>query len=174
MIARAEDLVVSGRAGARFRGQRYPCAIGRTGMTADKREGDGATPIGVFELESLMLRADRVPVDRIAPRLALKAWVIGPQDGWSDDPNDPLYNRRVRRPHPWRHERLARADRLYDVVGVLSANRTPIVAGAGSAIFLHRWRAPGAPTAGCVAFRADHLAEIFRRWTVRSRIIMRR
>lgn len=97
---------------------------------------------------------------------------IGPRDGWSDDPADPAYNRRVRRPHGFGHERLRRADRQYDLVAVLDWNRDPAVAGRGSAIFLHVWRGPRRPTAGCVAFRARDLAWILARWTPRSRVVV--
>ena len=83
----AADIVVD-RWGARFRGRRFPCAIGRGGITAAKREGDGATPAGAHGLIGLLYRPDRVA------RAALPGWArpIGPFDRWSDDPRDPDYN----------------------------------------------------------------------------------
>ncbi len=99
--------------------------------------------------------------------------MIGPRDGWSDDPADPDYNRPVRRPHPYGHEAMFRADRQYDLVAVLDWNRHPVVPGRGSAIFLHVWRRPRWPTAGCIAFRARDLAFILARWTERSRVVVR-
>ena len=133
------------------------CSIGRSGIipAEDKREGDGATPIGEWPVCAVLLRPDRV----LPPGALRLPWRwIRPADGWSDDPADPAYNRPVL--HPYRHsaERLWRADGLYDVIVVLGHNDAPPVAGSGSAIFLHCWQ-DGAATEGCVAIhRAALLA----------------
>ncbi|MFS0738013.1 L,D-transpeptidase family protein [Sphingomonas sp. 1P06PA] len=132
------------------------CEIGRGGAVpaADKREGDGATPIGRWPLRAVLLRADRV--GRPAGLRLPWRW-IRRDDGWCDDPADPAYNRPVRHPYPASAERLWRADGLYDVIVVLGHNDSPVVPGAGSAIFLHCLE--GRPTAGCVAIdRAALLA----------------
>jgi L,D-peptidoglycan transpeptidase YkuD (ErfK/YbiS/YcfS/YnhG family) len=124
-----------------------PCALGRGGITANKREGDGATPSGLLRLVACHWRADRLP--RPATRLPLVA--IGRNDGWCDDPGDPSYNRPVALPYPGGHEVMARADAVYDIVVVLDWNLAHPVPGRGSAIFFHL-AAPGfTPTAGCVA-----------------------
>jgi len=132
-----------------------PCALGRGGVRADKREGDGATPQGTFRLRRLWYRADRLD----APATnALPIRAINRDDGWCDDPGSAEYNRPVRLPHPARHERLWREDALYDLVVELGYNDGPIVPGAGSAIFLHVARPDYGPTEGCVAInRADLL-----------------
>lgn len=158
------DLVV-GPWGARFMGRALPCAVGRGGIGEKRREGDGVTPAGVHRIEAVLRRGDRVggPAGR----------VIGPRDGWSDDPADPAYNGPVRRPHAFGHEALFRADGLYDLLAVLDWNRHPVVPGRGSAIFLHVWRRPRAPTEGCIAFAAADLAFILARWTPRSRVVVR-
>lgn len=158
------DLVV-GRWGARFGGRRLPCAVGRGGIGVKRAEGDGITPVGRHRIEALLYRPDRLPRRAGRP--------IGPGDGWSDDPVDPAYNRPVRLPHRFRHEALRRADRQYDLVAVLDWNRHPPVAGRGSAIFLHVWRRPRQPTAGCIALTRHDLARILARWTPRSRVIVR-
>jgi L,D-peptidoglycan transpeptidase YkuD (ErfK/YbiS/YcfS/YnhG family) len=101
------------------------------------------------------------------------ARLIGLADLWSDDPADPHYNRPVRAPHPFSHERLRRADPLYDLVVVLGWNRAPPVPGRGSAIFVHRWRRPGAPTAGCVGLSPRDLRWLVRRLGPRSRLLVR-
>lgn len=164
--ARAHDLVVSRRGEARFYGRRLPCAVGRSGFFQEKREGDRASPIGAFHLEFGLYRPDRIH----PPGGALPWAPIRPGDGWSDDPEDPAYNLPVRRPHPWRHERLWRADPLYDLVVVFDANRTPIRPGCGSALFLHVWRRPRFPTEGCIAFARDDLAWVLYRWRKDSRL----
>ncbi|GKY86787.1 L,D-transpeptidase family protein [Sinisalibacter aestuarii] len=158
------------RWGARFMGRRFPCAIGRGGMTADKREGDGATPLGAWRLMLGGYRADRAR----PPRTALPLSPIGPRDVWSDDVADPDYNQwRTGFTYPFSHERLRRSDPLYDLFLVSDWNWPNAEPGKGSAIFVHRWRKPRHPTAGCIAFRPDHLAWIVTRWTPRSRIILR-
>ncbi len=139
-------------------------AVGRCGITRAKREGDGATPAGRHRMTGLMARRDRLKLRR--------ATAIGPRDLWSDDAADPAYNTQVRAPHPFNHERLRRADPLYDIVLPTDWNAAA-VPGAGSAIFVHVWRSPHHPTAGCVAFRRDHLRWIVRRLGPRDRLVVR-
>jgi L,D-peptidoglycan transpeptidase YkuD (ErfK/YbiS/YcfS/YnhG family) len=152
------DLVVT-RWGARFGNRVLPCALGRGGIRADKQEGDGATPIGRFALRQVYWRADRVA----KPATLLPVVPIGPRLGWSDDPADPGYNRPCRLPRRLSAERMRRSDRLYDLVVTTSHNEAG-VPGAGSAIFLHLRRGLGPRTAGCIAFRRDHLLWLLRRW----------
>lgn len=161
------------RRGVAFAGRWFPCAIGRGGIGKKRGEGDGITPAGRFRIEALLVRPDRALGRRAARVFAGPVRAIGPGDGWSDDPDDPAYNSLVRLPRAAGHERLRRADPMYDIVGVLDWNRHPVVAGRGSAIFLHVWRGPRRPTAGCVAFRAEDLIWILSRWTPRSRVVVR-
>lgn len=155
MIARATDIVATPR-GLRFLNRHWPATYGRGGVTRDKREGDGATPAGVHRIVGLLYRADRIakPVDWAVP--------IGPFDLWSDDPADADYNLMVRAPYPHSHERLHRGDRLYDLVILTDWNWPRAERGRGSAIFLHRWRAPAVPTAGCIALPPARLAAFAR------------
>lgn len=137
-------------------------------MDADrKREGDGATPRGVHRIVGMLYRPDRIapPVDWAVPIL--------PGDLWSDGVDDPDYNHMVRAPHPFSHEALRRADPLYDLVLITDWNWPHAKAGRGSAIFLHRWRRPGYPTAGCVAFAPRDLLWIARRLRPETRLIVR-
>lgn len=137
-------------------GHILPCAIGRGGAidAAGKREGDGATPLGIWPIRGLLLRPDRVQHER--SNLPWR-W-LREADGWSDDTLDPAYNRPVRHPHRRSAERLWREDGLYDVIVTLGHNDAPAIPGLGSAIFLHCWNA-AQPTEGCVAIaRADLLA----------------
>ena len=160
-----DDLVLTPR-GLRFRGRYFPCTIGRGGLSAQKAEGDGATPRGVHRIVGVLYRPDRMarPVSWALP--------IRPGDLWSDDVRDPDYNRMVRRPHGFSHEALRRADPMYDLILLTDWNWPDAVRGRGSAIFLHQWRGPGRPTAGCVAFRRDHLQWISKGLCASSRLVI--
>jgi len=127
--------------------KRFACTLGRAGIVADKREGDGGTPRGRFVLRQLLYRADRIA----PPATALPIAAISADDGWCDDPAHPAYNRPVKRPFAASHEEMWRADGLYDVVIVVGHNDDPPVPGLGSAIFIHVAHPEGEPTAGCVA-----------------------
>ncbi|MEM7496921.1 MAG: L,D-transpeptidase family protein [Pseudomonadota bacterium] len=164
------DLVV-GPWGARFLGQHLPCSIGRGGIVplTEKREGDGATPAGIWRLTALYVRPDRLA----APPTCLPLRPLGPRTGWAEDPADPAYNGPVLHPHPFAADAMRRGDGLYDLCAVTNHNTDPVVPGAGSAIFVHVWRRPRYPTAGCVAFRRDDLIWILARWSVTARLVIR-
>ena len=155
--------------GLRFQGRRFACTIGRGGVVAAerKREGDGGTPTGTHRIVGMLYRPDRMarPTD----------WAlhIGPCDLWSDDVHDPDYNLMVRAPHGFSHEHLRRADPQYDLVLITDWNWPYSVPGRGSAIFIHRWRRPCAPTAGCVALAPQDLLWIAQRLRPQSRLIVR-
>lgn len=150
-------------------GRQFPCSIGRGGITARKREGDGATPAGVHGFIGLMYRPDRMA------RAALPDWAVPIRrtDGWSDDPGLPDYNQITRLPHAGSHERLWRRDGQYDVLLLTDWNWPVAAPGHGSAIFVHVWRGPRKPTAGCVAFARGDLLWIARRLRHQSRLIVR-
>lgn len=131
----------------------FPCALGRGGVRAGKREGDGATPAGILPIRRVLYRADRLgrpetrlPVDRLSEN-----------DGWCDAPNDPRYNQQVRLPYAGRHERLWREDHVYDVIVPLGYNDESAIPGRGSAIFLHVARPDFSPTDGCIALALPDL-----------------
>ena len=133
-----------------------PCALGRSGVTRQKREGDGATPAGRLRLVHCHYRPDRVA----RPAAGLPATPIRRSDGWCDDPADRRYNRPVSLPCPASHEGLWREDRLYDVLVVLDWNLINPRPGGGSGIFFHL-AAPGmTPTAGCIAVTLPAMRKI--------------
>lgn len=152
------DLTVSSLGWLLFHGQKVPCRLGRSGISIDKAEGDGATPVGQWPLRQVFYRPDRL----VAPQTALPLRALHPQDGWCDDPHHSDYNRGVRLPHPASCEALWRQDGLYDVVVVLGHNDSPPIPGKGSAIFLHVAHPDGKPTQGCVALRLADLLRVVR------------
>lgn len=154
------------RRGLRFQGQIYPCTIGKGGLSSRKREGDGATPVGVHRIVGMLYRPDRIarPADWALP--------IKPGDLWSDDPDHEDYNMMVHAPYPHSHEVLRRADPLYDLVILTDWNWPYAVKGRGSAIFIHQWRRPGYPTEGCIALSRRSLHSIAPRIKHRTRLIV--
>ena len=133
------------------------CAIGRSGVSFDKHEGDGATPLGRFPLRRVFYRADRIA----APATGLPCVAIAEDLGWCDDPDVPQsYNRAVRLPFSGSHERMWRDDHVYDIVVELGWNDSPPVPGLGSAIFMHLSRPDWSPTEGCVALLEQDLRRV--------------
>jgi L,D-peptidoglycan transpeptidase YkuD (ErfK/YbiS/YcfS/YnhG family) len=133
----------------------FVCALGRTGVSARKREGDGATPRGRLPLQRIFFRADRQP--RLQGLLPITA--INPTHAWCDDATDRRYNRLICLESGESEERLWRKDHVYDVVVALGWNHAPVRKGRGSAIFWHLARPGHPPTAGCIAVNS----EVFRK-----------
>jgi L,D-peptidoglycan transpeptidase YkuD (ErfK/YbiS/YcfS/YnhG family) len=131
------------------------CALGKGGVIAvgDKREGDGASPLGVWEIRRVLYRPDKGG----PPVTALPVEPIAPDDGWCDAAGDAAYNRPVKLPYPASCERMWRDDDVYDLVGILAHNDDPPVSARGSAIFLHLARPGYEPTEGCVALAREDL-----------------
>ena len=148
-------------------GQRVlPVALGRGGIRANKREGDGGTPRGRFRPLRLWWRPDRL----CRPRASLPTRRINRAAAWSEDPNDRNYNRPVTRSASEPGDRLWRSDALYDLFIEIDHNVRPRVAGRGSAVFVHVARPGFAPTAGCVALRFPDLLQLVGRIGPKTRI----
>jgi len=135
----------------------YDCALGRNGVRAAKREGDGSTPAGRFLLRHVMYRPDRLLAP---PKTALPVRPIRQTDGWCTSPEDDTYNQAISLPHAAGAESLWREDTLYDVLVVVGHNEPPAAPGAGSAIFLHVAAPDFGATAGCIAMKQSDLMEL--------------
>ena len=134
----------------------FACALGRAGIVGTKTEGDGGTPVGQFALRRLYYRHDRMG----CPRTLIPTMPVQPHQGWCDDPVSPNYNRAVTLPSRFGHERLWRADGLYDLVLTIGHNDRPVRPAAGSAVFIHVAHPAMTPTEGCVAFAAGDLLHL--------------
>jgi L,D-peptidoglycan transpeptidase YkuD (ErfK/YbiS/YcfS/YnhG family) len=140
-------------------GRAIPVVLGRAGILANKREGDGGTPRGNFRLVRLWWRADRAP----RPHTLLPVRRIAPDLAWCEDTTDRRYNRAFRRSANEPGDRLWRDDHLYDLIVETDHNARPRVAGRGSGIFVHVARPDRGPTAGCVALARDELRRLIGR-----------
>lgn len=140
-------------------------AIGRSGLTALKREGDGASPRGKFRIVGGFYRPDRF---RSRPLAGFPLVPLRRNDGWCDDPLDGNYNRPVHRPYAKSHEAMWRDDHAYDVVLILDFNLRPRVRGAGSAIFFHLAQPDFRPTAGCLALRRADMLKLLPHLSMRT------
>ena len=149
-------------------GRAIRAALGRTGVKAAKREGDGATPAGRFHPLRLWWRADRLP----RPRTLLPVRRIASDDAWCEDPTDRRYNRPFRRSANEPGDRLRRGDGLYDLIVEIDHNTRPRIAGRGSAVFIHVARPGFAPTAGCIALTRSDLQRLVSRLSRKTRIII--
>jgi L,D-peptidoglycan transpeptidase YkuD (ErfK/YbiS/YcfS/YnhG family) len=145
-----------------------PVALGRGGILANKREGDGGTPRGSFRPRQLWWRGDR----HSRPHTFLPARIITDADAWCEDPGDRHYNRWIRRGEGEGGDRLKRADQLYDFIIEIDHNTRPRISGRGSAVFLHLARDNFGPTAGCVSMTKAAMLQLLRRLGPRTKIII--
>jgi L,D-peptidoglycan transpeptidase YkuD (ErfK/YbiS/YcfS/YnhG family) len=150
------------------RGLTVPVALGRGGIKADKWEGDGGTPRGIFRPRQLWWRADRHP----RPKTFLPVRAIRPEDAWCEDPSSRHYNQPFRLERDGAGDRLMRADHLYDFIIEIDHNISPRIAGRGSAVFLHLARRDFSPTAGCVSMTQSAMLRLLERIDPRTRILI--
>ena len=132
------------------------CALGKSGMidAVLKAESDGCTPLGQYAFRRVFYRADK----GAEPKCDLPCQPVSVADGWCDDVCHTSYNQYVSLPFGASHEMLWREDDIYDLILVIGHNDAPVVAGKGSAIFMHVAREDYTPTLGCVALaKADML-----------------
>ena len=130
-----------------YKGYKLKCSIGKSGIILSKKEGDLATPKGIFKLGLLYYRKDRNKslVSKIKKR------VIKKNMGWCNDSKSNKYNQEIYFPFKYGAEKLYRKDIMYDIFINIKYNYSPIVKGRGSAIFLHLTNNEYKPTKGCTA-----------------------
>ena len=125
----------------------FKCAIGKNNVKKNKKEGDKATPLGLFSIGKLYYRADRVK----KPSTKIKTKIITKNMGWCDDPKDKFYNQEIKINNSLKYEKLFRKDHLYDFFIEVDYNhkKKPF---KGSAIFIHLTK-NYKPTKGCIALK---------------------
>jgi len=126
---------------------KFRCCIGKNGSTKYKKEGDGKTPRGTFEIGHLYYRKDRIK----KPITLLKCNEIKNDTGWCNDILFPKkYNKLIKIDNKIKHEKLKRKDYKYDYFIPIKYNFKKPIPGKGSCIFIHLTK-NYKPTAGCIA-----------------------
>jgi L,D-peptidoglycan transpeptidase YkuD (ErfK/YbiS/YcfS/YnhG family) len=148
IVKRSENLL--------FKKLKFKCSLGKNGVTKNKVEGDKCTPSGIYRLKQVFYRADRI--NKITTNL--KKIKIKKNMGWCDDPSSKRYNRLIKIPYKFSHEKLYRKDHIYDIVVILNYNMNPVVKKKGSAIFMHITKKNYLKTLGCIALKKNDLLEI--------------
>jgi len=134
------------------------CAIGKKGIGNKRKEGDLITPLGEFNIKYIFYRKDRVKIST-----KLKKKVIKKNMGWCDDPKSKQYNKLVKLPFDYKHEKLYKNDNIYDIILVLNYNMNPIKKNKGSAIFIHVAKNNFKRTKGCVAIKKISLIKLIKK-----------
>ena len=140
----------------KYKNFKYRCALGKAGVNKKIKEGDGITPKGIFKITKIYYRVDKIK----SVKTNVKKIKITKNMGWCDDPNSRFYNRQVKLPSKFSHEKLYRNDDLYDLIAVLNYNTNPIIKNKGSAVFLHIAKNSYKKTEGCIALKKEHLINI--------------
>ena len=144
----------------------YKCAIGKNGITNSKIEGDKCTPSGIYSIEKIYYREDRLSM----PKLDFQSIPINKNSGWCDDIRSTYYNKFIKFPFSYSAEFLYREDDIYNIICIISYNTNPIIKNKGSAIFLHVANIDYSGTAGCLALKQDDLIELLQNIDLDTRI----
>jgi L,D-peptidoglycan transpeptidase YkuD (ErfK/YbiS/YcfS/YnhG family) len=136
-----------------YKNLKFRCALGKAGIKKKKKEGDNITPKGTFKIIRVYYRRDKIK----NITASIKKRKIKKNIGWCDDPVSNSYNKEIKLPSKFGHEKLYRKDNLYDLILVLNYNINPIIKNKGSAIFIHIAKKNYEPTAGCIALKKRDL-----------------
>jgi len=138
----------------------FPARVGWNGISANRHEGDGTTPAGIFGIGATMYGNSPNPGVRFRyRRLRCGDW-------WNEDARSRTYNTfqhvpcgrtppfKTTTPGMWE------SPRAYPFLAVVEFNMRPTVPGRGSGIFLHAQT--GGATNGCVSLRRGDLVTVLR------------
>ena len=142
-----------------YKNLKFRCALGKAGIKKKKKEGDNITPEGTFKIIRVYYRRNKIKnISTLIKKKEIKKKI-----GWCDDPVSSFYNKEIKLPSKFSHEKLYRKDNLYDLILVLNYNINPIIKNKGSAIFIHITRKNYEPTAGCIALKKRDLVELLKK-----------
>ena len=152
----------------KYKGHKFRCSIGKSGFNKSKKEGDFATPIGVFKLGALYFRKDRIK----SVKSKLKKKIIKKNMGWCDDTQSKKYNQEISFPFQYGAEKLFRKSSIYDILIPIKYNYSPTVKNKGSAIFLHLCSKKYKHTKGCVSIQKKDFLKILPLITKKTKILI--
>ena len=152
-----------------YKGYKLKCSVGKSGLTYSKKEGDLATPKGLFKLGMLYYRKDRIK----SLQCKIRKRIIKKNMGWCDDSESKKYNQEIHFPFKYKAEKLYRRDKIYDIFIDIKYNRSPIIKGKGSVIFLHLSNKKYKPTQGCIALQKKDFLKILPLINKTTKILIR-
>ena len=152
----------------KYKDIKFKCALGKSGIGKKKIEGDNITPKGTFKIIKIYYRKDRIT----KINSAFKLIEVKKNMGWCDDPKSKEYNQLIKLPSKYRHEKLFRNDRIYDLILVLDYNMNPVIKNKGSGIFIHIAKNNYCKTKGCIALTREDLIEIVSKIKRETKIII--
>ena len=139
-----------------YKNLKFRCALGEAGIKRKRKEGDNITPKGTFKITKIYYRPDKIKNIKTSVR-KIK---IKKNMGWCDDPKSKNYNKQIKLPSKFSHEKLYRKDGVYDLFLVLDYNTNPVIKNKGSAIFLHITKGSYKKTKGCIALKRGDLIQL--------------
>ena len=151
-----------------FNKYKLRCSIGKRGITHNKKEGDRKTPRGIFKINSIFYRKDRIG----DLKTSIKKRIIKKNMGWCDDPGSKHYNKLIKFPFKKSAEKLWLKSKIYDVLIVIDYNLKPVSVSKGSAIFLHVAKKNYSPTKVCVAINKKDILFLISRINYKTKLII--
>ena len=151
-----------------YKNYKLRCAIGKRGITSNKKEGDKKTPKGTFTFGLLFYRKDKI----IDLNSSLKKQIIKKNMGWCDDSDSKFYNKLIRFPFKDSAEKLWLKKRMYDLILVINYNLKPTIKKRGSAIFLHLANKNYTPTRGCIALSKKDMLLLINNINKKTKLII--
>jgi len=139
-----------------YKNLKFRCALGKAGIKRKRKEGDNITPKGTFKITKIYYRPDKIK----NIKTSLRKIKIKKNMGWCDDARSKNYNKQIKLPSKFSHEKLYRKDSVYDLFLVLDYNTNPVIKNKGSAIFLHITKGSYKKTKGCIALKKGDLIQL--------------
>jgi L,D-peptidoglycan transpeptidase YkuD (ErfK/YbiS/YcfS/YnhG family) len=139
-----------------YKNLKFRCALGKEGIKRKRKEGDNITPKGTFKITKIYYRTDKIKnIKTTVRKIKIKKNM-----GWCDDPKSKNYNKQIKLPSKFSHEKLYRKDSVYDLFLVLDYNTNPVIKNKGSAIFLHITKGSYKKTKGCIGLKRGDLIQL--------------
>jgi L,D-peptidoglycan transpeptidase YkuD (ErfK/YbiS/YcfS/YnhG family) len=149
-----------------YKNLKFQCALGKAGVKKKEKEGDNITPKGIFKINKIYYRPDKIKnFTSVLKKIKIKRNM-----GWCDDPKSNFYNQQIKLPSKFSYEKLYRSDNLYDIILVLDYNTNPIIKSKGSAIFIHIAKNSYKKTKGCIALKKKHLVKLISQIKINTKI----